>query len=79
VREFFTLDRGVGSYNVPAHIFEAHEQVFFKLIFNTKKDEEIKLEFGLSVDPHFTKMMSEVFGSRPSIANLRAFFSNEAI
>ena len=56
-----------------------HEQVFFKLIFNTKKDEEIRKDFGIVVDQDFMKKMNEVFGSRPSLANLRTFFSNEAI
>jgi len=80
VREFFTLDRGdQASFNVPSHIFELHEQVFFKLIFNTKKDEEIRRDFGIEVDQDFMNKMNEVFGSRPSLGNLKTFFSNEAI
>ena len=80
MREFFTLDRGdQTSFNVPSHIFEQHEQVFFKLIFNTKKDEEIRRDFGIEVDQDFMNKMNEVFGSRPSLGNLKTFFSNEAI
>ena len=82
VREFFTLDRsvlGLPTYNVPINFFETHEFVFFKLIFNTKKDEELKRDFGLTIDPVFSKKMDDVFGSRPSLMNLRSFYSNEAI
>lgn len=74
------MDRGHhSSYCVPSEIFEKHEYVFFKLIFNTKKDEEIEHDFGITINPEFIRKMNEVFGSRPSVANLRSFFSNEAI
>jgi hypothetical protein len=80
VKEFFTLDRGdQTSFKVPSRVFEQHEQVFFKLIFNTKKDEEIRRDFGIEVDQGLMRVMNEVFGSRPSLANLKSFFSNEAI
>jgi hypothetical protein len=63
------------SILVPKAIYDKHEAIFIVLIHHTTTKEQLVKDFKVKYDP-FVDVLRELFGSKPNLSNLKAFFKN---